>query len=148
MARILGLDYGKRRIGVAVSDPLGITAQPLEFWDARDWNGVVIKVIKLINNLGVERVVVGIPLSLSGERGPMAKEVEKFANKLRDRILIPVILLDERLTSIQAERYLRQMNVKYTKEKHKVDILSAVIILQHYLDQIKGHTMQELMERP
>jgi putative Holliday junction resolvase len=148
VTRILGLDYGKRRIGVAVSDPLGVTAQPLEIWNARDWNGIFTKVTTLIEEMGVERVIVGFPISLSGERGAMAKEVEKFAQKLHHRVNIPVDLCDERLTSIQAERYLRQMNVKYTKQKHKVDIMAAVIILQHYLDQKKGSEFKQSRDIP
>jgi len=144
--RILGLDYGKSRIGVAVSDPLGVTAQPLETWHARDWNSIIVRIRALIEELGVVRVVLGYPLSLSGERGSMAKEVERFATKLYNRIQIPVLLIDERLTSVQSERYLRQMKIKYTKQKQKVDLLSAVLILQQYLDQREGPTIRQVGE--
>jgi len=144
--RILGLDYGKRRIGVAVSDPLGVTAQPFETWDVRDWNSTVKRIRTLITELGVERVVLGYPLSLSGKRGAMAKEVERFATKLYNSIQIPVMLIDERYTSVQSERHLCQMNVKYTKQKDKVDLIAAVLILQQYLDQSEGPMIWQVGE--
>ena len=146
MNRILGLDYGKRRIGVAVSDPLGVTAQPFETWDVRDWNSTVKRIRTLITELGVERVVLGYPLSLSGKRGAMAKEVERFATKLYNSIQIPVMLIDERYTSVQSERHLCQMNVKYTKQKDKVDLIAAVLILQQYLDQSEGPMIWQVGE--
>jgi putative Holliday junction resolvase len=146
LIRILGLDYGKRRIGVALSDPLGVTAQPFETWNVRDWKSIILKISTLIKQMNVEKVVVGLPLSLSGEKSSMTKEVERFATKLYNYIQIPVILIDERLTSVQSEHILRKMNIKYSKKKHKVDLLAAVLILQNYLNQQTGSAIRHVRD--
>ena len=147
MGRILGLDYGRRRIGVAVSDPLGLTAQPLETWVDLDWKEVGERVCTLVVDMGVEKVVVGFPLTLKGTRGRMTQEVERFAATLHRRIQIPVILWDERLTSIQAERFLQQVDEKPSRKKRKVDLIAAVLILQNYLDYLKGASEKDQGEK-
>ena len=138
MGRILGLDYGRRRTGVAVSDPLGVTAQPLVTWSGLCWNDVVEKVRTLISEMGVDRIVVGLPLSLSGKRGRMAREVERFTEHLERRISIPVTLWDERLTSTQARRVIHEIEEKPSRNKEKVDLIASVLLLQNYLDHQKG----------
>ena len=138
MGRILGLDYGRRRTGVAISDPLGVTAQPLVTWSGLCWNDVVDEVLTLISEMGVERVVVGFPLNLSGSRGPMAREVERFTDHLKQRIGIPVTLWDERLTSTQARRVIHKIQEKPSRNKEKVDLIASVLLLQNYLDCQKG----------
>ena len=147
MGRILGLDYGRRRIGVAVSDPLGLTAQPLETWDGLNWEDVGEKICILVEQMGVERVVVGFPLTLAGERGRMAQEVEQFSATLKRRIPIPVTLWDERLTSVHAQRIIHAMEEKPSRRKEKVDLIASVLLLQNYLNYKKGPTANHQEDR-
>jgi putative Holliday junction resolvase len=134
VGRILSLDYGQRRIGVAVSDPLGVTAQPLDTWDGLEFNQIVEKIGLLITQLGIEKIIIGLPLTLKGEKGPSVKKVEQFAKRLKRSIAIPVILWDERLTSIQAKRILHQAEEKPSRRKGKVDLIASVLLLQNYLE--------------
>ena len=134
MGRILSLDYGQRRIGVAVSDPLGVTAQPFDTWEGLGFNQIVEKIGLLITQIEIEKIIIGLPLTLKGEKGPSVKKVEQFAERLKRRIAIPVILWDERLTSIQAKRILHQAEEKPSRRKGKVDLIASVLLLQNYLE--------------
>jgi putative Holliday junction resolvase len=147
VGRILGLDYGRRRTGVAISDPLGVTAQPCTTWSGLCWNDVVEKVLTLIAEMEVERVVVGLPLGLSGKRGRMAREVERFTEHLKQRIGIPVTLWDERLTSTQARRVIHEIEEKPSRSKEKVDLIASVLLLQNYLDHQKGAMLNRREEK-
>ena len=138
MGRILSLDYGQRRIGVAVSDPLGVTAQPFDTWEGLGFNQIVEKIGLLITQIEIEKIIIGLPLTLKGEKGPSVKKVEQFAERLKRRIAIPVILWDERLTSIQAKRILHQVEEKPSRRKGKVDLIASVLLLQNYLEFQKG----------
>ena len=142
MGLILGLDYGRRRIGVAVSDALGLTAQPVGTWSNLEWENMVEKIRTWIQDKGVESVIVGLPLNLHGEKGHLAREVERFVNKLKQHISIPVILWDERYTSVQAERILRYMNEKPSQKKERIDLIASVLLLQNYLDYQKGASVR------
>ena len=130
--RVLGLDVGEKRIGVAMSDPLGITAQPLGVIDAE--SGIQ-KLKELVSKHEVELIVVGHPLTLKGERGERAHSVEEFARNLESETGVPCTLVDERLSSKAAERAMREMGRKPSREKGRVDELAAIIILQSYLDR-------------
>ena len=134
MGRILGVDYGRRRIGVSISDPLGLTAQPFDTWKGLNREEVLKKIHTLVEQLGVERVVVGFPLTLKGEEGTMAEEVKRFAAKLERRIRIPVTLWDERLTSVEAQRILHWMEEKPSRKKEKIDLIASALLLQNYLE--------------
>jgi len=134
LARILALDYGRRRIGVAMSDMLGLTAQPLEVWEESGWEETVRHINHLIESEDVTDVIVGHPLTLHGQRGKMAQETERFVAMLKRHIAIPVILWDERLTSVQARQALMTMKKSVRGKKGRVDILSAVLLLQNYLE--------------
>ena len=134
MGRILSLDYGRRRIGVAVSDPLGVTAQPFDTWDGLEFNQIVEKIDSLIRQIGIEKIIIGLPLTLKGEKGQSVKKVEHFAMELKRCISLPVILWDERLTSIQAKRVLHQAEEKPSRRKGKVDLIASVLLLQNYLE--------------
>jgi len=147
VGRILGLDYGRRRIGVSISDPLGVTAQPLTTWSGLCRNDVVDKVLTLIAEMEVESIVIGLPLSLSGKRGPMAREVERFTEHLKQRIGIPVTLWDERLTSTQARRAIHKIQEKPSRNKEKVDLIASVLLLQNYLDYQKGAMLNRREEK-
>jgi putative Holliday junction resolvase len=138
VGRILGLDYGKKRIGVAVSDPMEITAQPVETWSDLTDKELVDKLLSFIEDMGVERIVIGFPLTLKGEKGFSAQMVERFVKKCSNRISIPITLWDERLTSVEAEYTLRKMKIKPSRRKGKVDLIASVLLLQNYLDYKKG----------
>ena len=132
--RVLGLDVGDRRIGVALSDSLGLTAQPLTVLDRQDAGRDVEAVRALVERHEVERVIVGLPLTLRGAQGPQAKKVASFADILRRHLSVPVQLADERLTSVQGERALRETGTSRRKRKQVIDQVAAQLILQHFLD--------------
>jgi len=128
--RILGLDPGERRVGLAVSDPLGITAQGLETFDRRRDGDLLDRVRALLVEYDVERIVVGYPLALSGRETDSSRLATELAGALRKTFDVPVDLWDERLSSVEAERTLRGERA----EKGAVDRVAAVLILQGYLD--------------
>ena len=134
MNRILGLDYGERRIGVALSDPLGIIAKPLITIDTKKTNDYFSKILEIITNDNVSKVVIGLPLTLKGNNSKQTDDVISFLNELKRRIQLPIITIDERLSSIAAEKSLREQSVKTGYEKGRVDETAAAIFLQEYLD--------------
>jgi len=132
--RIIALDYGKRRIGAAITDALGITAQPLPTLIVKDTEDAIKQIGQLISKYDSVRIVLGLPLSLSGEVGTAGKEVQEFGSLLSKRLRVRVEYYDERLTSKQAERVMRSLGEKPSRNKKKVDSLSAVFILQDFLE--------------
>lgn len=132
--RVLGLDMGERRIGLAVSDALGLTAQPLAVLDCRGVERDTEAIRAVVEQHHVEEVVVGLPLTLQGEQGVQAKKALAFAAALRRRLSVPVQLVDERLTTVQGERTLREMNTPRRKRRQVVDRVAAQLILQHFLE--------------
>jgi putative Holliday junction resolvase len=133
--RVLALDLGDARIGVAVSDPLGITAQPAGKIDSRGARADLKRVRELVDELDAFEVVVGLPLSLSGEHGPRADHARKFAQRLEASLPgISVTLWDERLTTAEVERAMVSDNVRRKRRREVIDSLAAVLILQSYLD--------------
>ncbi len=137
--RALGVDLGQVRIGLALSDVLRITAHPLKTLVCSDAHKDVEKLMLLIGERGVTRVVIGLPLLMSGEEGKGAAAARRFADRLRKRISaarhdVVVGLWDERLTTVQAERTLIQANVSRRRRRQVVDGLAAVLILQNFLD--------------
>lgn len=134
MIRIMGLDVGDRRIGVALSDPLGITAQRLVLLERRSHAGDVEAIGALATQHAVSVIVVGLPLTLRGEVGPQAKKVEAFAEALRRKIQLPVELVDERLTTVQGERALLETGASRKQRKAAIDQVAAQLILQQFLD--------------
>ncbi len=133
--RILGLDYGEKRVGLALSDPLGITAQPLSLLDRENDPKVIGEIEKLIGPHEVELVLVGLPISLSGKDSPQTKRTRRFISKLRKRLSVKVIHWDERLSTAEADRALRDMEVRPRERKKRRDVVAAQLILQGYLDQ-------------
>ena len=131
--RTLGVDWGEARIGLAMSDPMGIIASPHSTLEEKDKGAQVRRVVELVQSEGVERIVVGLPLELDGSAGPMAQMAEKYAQKLEELTGVEVIRWDERLTSVAAERAIAAMGGK-RKKKAKVDTIAACILLQSYLD--------------
>ena len=134
MQRALGLDVGDRRIGVALSDPIGVTAQPLTVLERQGGAKDVDAVCALAQEHGVGVIVVGLPLTLRGERGPQAQKVVSFADALRQRMAMPVRLIDERLTTVQGERALLEGGVRRQRRKQVIDRVAAQLILQSFLD--------------
>lgn len=132
--RILCLDPGEKRIGCAVSDPLGITAQGIGFIARGDDSETSLRVREIAAQHAVERIVVGLPVSLNGEEGESARVVRDFSKMLESALGIPVTLWDERLSSAEAEKYLREAGLSRRKRAGKIDGLAAQIILQSYLD--------------
>ena len=134
MVRVLGLDVGERRIGVALSDPLGLSAQRLAVLERRGTAADVEAVQALVGQHGVTSVVVGLPLTLRGAQGTQAKRVSAFAQTLGRRVGIPVHLVDERLTTVQGERALIATGASRRKRRAVIDQVAAQLILQQFLD--------------
>ena len=145
MGRILGVDPGERRIGLAVSDPDGILASPLDTLDARTANPAA-AVAKAGKNAGAERIVVGLPLHMNADEGDAAEKARAFAEALRNHTDVPVELWDERLTTVTAEKALIEGGVRRARRKKLVDGLAARILLQHYLDCRAGPMIPPLSE--
>lgn len=132
--RILSLDHGTKRIGVAISDELKLIAQPLEFVPAEPFPAFLARLKALLVEKEVELVLVGMPRNMNGTYGPAAAKVEEFITQLRETVDVPIKTWDERLTSAQANRYLIEGNVRREKRKEKVDQMAAAILLQSFLD--------------
>jgi putative Holliday junction resolvase len=132
-SRILAIDYGSRRMGLAVSDPLGITAQGLETLQRRNKRSDFARLEKLIREYQVREIVLGNPLRMSGEEGAQSQKVAEFAEELRRRFELPVHLWDERLTSAEANRILREAELSIQKRAAAVDRMAATLILQSFL---------------
>ena len=135
--RALGIDFGKRRTGVAVSDPTGVIAQPLPTLKRRTGKRMPLGALKkLAESYSAQMIVVGLPLAPSGDDTDWTRTVRKAAERLSERSGIPVELVDERYTSARAERTVRSLGLPKRKreEKHRVDAAAAVLILQSWLD--------------
>jgi putative holliday junction resolvase len=134
MTRLLGIDYGLERVGFALSDPLGITAQPFETLARTGDKQVCRRVAELVEAYEVGEVVVGLPLDMSGAHGEAAEQVRRFVDRLRNYVRVPVTLWDERLSSTAAERALTEQNVRGKRRRELVDQIAAALILQGVLD--------------
>ena len=137
--RILGLDVGARRIGIAISDPLGLTAQGLDTLQRRNRRYDLGELRKLLKEYAVREIVVGNPLRMSGQSGTQAQKMEVFAGQLKQAFSLPVHLWDERLTSAQANRILREAELSIRRRGQVVDRLAAVLILQSFLEARAQH---------
>lgn len=132
--RYLGLDLGSRTVGVAVSDPLGLTAQPLEVIRFRSWEEAEHRLEELVRLYGAERLVVGYPRRTDGSEGPEAERVRQRAARLEKRLGVPCELWDERLTTVVAERALLEADVSRRRRRRVIDQTAAAVMLQSYLD--------------
>ncbi len=133
MVRILGLDPGEKRIGVAVTDPLGITAQGIDVITCRNLETALEEIATICRNYKVSKIVVGNPLNMNGTRGPASEKAALFAEKLKEKLNLPVELFDERLTSVSAEKTLISGRVRRENRRRVKDKLAAVMILENYL---------------
>jgi putative Holliday junction resolvase len=136
LLRILGLDYGERRIGVAVCDELGITAQGLPTLIRQTQKHDLEVLNRWIQQYSIQEIVIGYPLRLDGSEGIQCEKVKRFALLLEKKFMLPVIKWPETLSTKEAEEILITSGVRWRKRKEKVDRLAACLILQSYLDQI------------
>ncbi|PDO10948.1 MAG: Holliday junction DNA helicase RuvA [Candidatus Reconcilbacillus cellulovorans] len=134
MTRVLGLDYGEKRIGVAVSDELGWTAQGVAVIERRDPASDLERIREIAENYGVSEIVVGLPKNMNGTVGRQGEICIAFARRLEATLKLPVRLQDERLTTAAAERILLEADVGRRKRRRVTDRLAAAVILQTYLD--------------
>jgi putative Holliday junction resolvase len=136
--RVLGLDVGSRTIGMAVSDPLGITAQGLPTLRRTNKRGDYARLDSVLREFAVAEIVVGYPLRLSGAEGTQSEKMQVFAEELRKKFKLPVHLWDERLTSSQANRILRDADLSIKRRGEAVDRMAAVLILQSWMEARDG----------
>ena len=134
--RILALDHGTKRVGVAVSDELKMIASPLEFIPAEPFEALLERVKELIREKEVELILLGMPRNMDGSYGPAALKAQEFAAALGANFAVPIKLWDERLTTTQAQKFLIQAGVRREKRKEKIDQTAAAILLQSYLDSL------------
>jgi len=136
MGRVLGIDYGEKRIGVAISDKSKIFAQPLDF--VFNNANVYENISKIVKEKEVELIIIGLPLKLNGEESETSVTVREFSHKLNNFLKVNTEFIDERLTTSYAEKLLISGDVKRKDRKKLIDSLSAQIFLQNYLDKIKN----------
>ena len=137
--RIMGLDYGSKTVGVAISDPLGLTAQGIETIWRKEENKLrrtCARIEELISEYGVEKIVLGLPKHMNNDIGDRAERSLEFGEMLKRRTGMEVVMWDERLTTAQAERTLMEGKVRREERKQYIDKIAAVFILQGYLDSI------------
>jgi putative Holliday junction resolvase len=132
--RILALDHGSKRIGVAVSDETKIIAQPLEYIHTEPFVDFLARLKKILVEKEIDLILIGLPRNMDGSYGPAAQKVETFTGVLKTAITVPIKMRDERLTSSQANKILIHGGVRRDQRKEKVDKMAAAILLQSYLD--------------
>lgn len=135
--KILGVDFGDSRTGLAVSDVMGFGANVLEAYKSKSMKNVAEHISALAEEVGAEKIVLGYPKNMNGTLGPRAQKTEALKGMLENMIDIPVILWDERLTTVSAHNLMNETNVRGAKRKAEVDSISAAYILQGYLDSIR-----------
>ncbi len=133
MSRILGIDYGTTRIGLAVSDALNITAQPIGYIPNENPEQISKKLTEILQKWDIRTAIIGLPLNMNGTEGLLAPEIREFGKKIQADHNIPVEFVDERLTSREVDRLMIDNGVRRKKRKQKRDTLAAVLILQNYL---------------
>ena len=132
--RTLAFDFGDRRIGIAVSDPMGMAARPLMTLTRTTWPNDLERIHAIIREHEVRRILVGMPLDMDGRRGVRARVTESFIERIKGATGLPVIPWDERLTTVQAQRILISGDVRRERRRQVIDQVAAVILLQAYLD--------------
>jgi putative holliday junction resolvase len=135
ITRSLGLDIGDRRIGIALSDPLGILASPFTVLESQDEITDIKAILDITGKYSVEKIIVGLPQSMDGSIGAQAEKVKTWVDHFVKHTTIPVEFRDERLTTVSAKRLSQDARVKKTKKKIEYDAMAAAIILQGYLDE-------------
>lgn len=135
MGRILGLDIGDKRIGVALSDPTGVLASPLTILERITDESVIENILEIVSQRDVQIIIIGLPRSMNGRIGHQAEKVQSFAEELRQKTDIPVDYRDERLTTVTAVRLKKEASKRRPNKKTRYDAMAAAIILQDYLEE-------------
>lgn len=144
--RILGLDIGEKRIGIAISDELCFTAQGLDVIERKNNGEDINKIAEIVSRYNVVKIVVGLPKNMDGSVGPSGEEVKKYVNKLQNALEVEVDFWDERLSTVAAEKTLIEADISRKKRKKVIDKMAAVFILQNYLDfKSKVDSRKELL---
>lgn len=146
-SRILALDHGTKRIGVALSDELGWTAQPLETYERRTLDRDIAHILDLVRIHEVGQVLLGLPLQLNGEEGPAVQAVRLFIERLAEALPVPIVTWDERMTTKAAEELLIAADMSRKKRKGVVDRVAAAILLQSYLESLSQSTTPATSEQ-
>ena len=133
-SRLLGIDYGLVRVGVAISDPLGMTAQPVTTLKASSTDQLITQIGGIVSERVIRKIVVGLPINMDGSEGPAAQGAREFADMLEARLDVEVVLWDERLSTVRAERAMLEGNLSRAKRARRRDVIAAQFILQSYLD--------------
>ncbi|HKE05511.1 MAG TPA: Holliday junction resolvase RuvX [Blastocatellia bacterium] len=143
--RLMAIDYGERSVGVAISDELQLTVRPLTTIrrEKQKFAQLIHRISELVAENGIATLVVGLPLNMDGTRGAAVERVESFISELRRSVLIPIVTVDERLTSHEADRMLRDMGVGPRERRARSDEYAAMIILQDYIDGQKRLPLSE-----
>jgi putative Holliday junction resolvase len=140
--RIMALDVGDRKIGVAISDAMQLIAQGKPTLKRTTTEADIERLRNLVTENDVHRIIIGEPLHMDGRPSPQSLKTAKFARKLQKATQIPVVLWDERLSSFAAEEHLAEMGLNWRKRREQVDKMAAMIILQGYLDRQKGPNLE------
>lgn len=135
MERYLGIDLGEKRVGLAVSDPTLLIAQPLKTLQFTKIPKLIQELREIIDEYHISKIIVGLPLTMKGTYSQKTRQVMEIVEKMRVEISVPIVTYDERLTTVQAHQTMQQMGKKPSRERDKVDQLAAMMILQNYLDQ-------------
>ena len=137
MARYLGIDFGEKRVGIAITDPTRTIAQPFKTIHYTSLKKLVTEIKAILAEKEVAKIILGLPLSMKGADSAQTQVVRDFADRLRNSCHVPVELLDERLTTVQAHQVMHQMGKKPSRHRDKVDQIAAQYILQTYIDREK-----------
>lgn len=136
MGRLLAIDYGEKRLGLAISDPNQIISKPLKTIILTDSQYIYNELEKIISDYEIQKLIIGLPLGMDGKNTQQTSKVEAFKENLQNKISIPVILFDERLSSVSAKKSLISQGIKTGHNKSKIDQTAAAIFLQHFLDTL------------
>lgn len=138
MSRVMSLDIGTRRIGVAVSDESGLIAQPLTVITREGTARDVACIVQMVRERGVDQIVVGLPITLQGNEAETSRKVMEFVSHLRNALEIPIVLVDERLSTAEADKRMLEANLRRSSRRQKVDAVAAALILERYLSSRKS----------
>ncbi len=137
MGRILGLDIGSKRVGVAISDELAFLAHPLKTISWKGYKPFAKEIEAIINEYSVTKIVIGVPYTLDGKISQKTEQILRLIEKLRRRLSIPIVEIDESLSTVRAHDVLHRVGKKPSKKRQQIDQIAAVFILQDYLDSIR-----------
>lgn len=134
--RVMAIDYGERRTGLAVTDELGITAQGLDTVVVKDEKDLPDIIARIAGERNVGSILLGLPLNMDGSEGEKCEKVRAFASALKEKLDIPVVFWDERMTSMQAQNVMRELNMKTRGKKQEIDRIAATLMLQEYMKTV------------